>query len=337
MSTKNSDKELKTDWKPSASMLALKERAKLLSSIRHYFEMNGAMEVETPMLSSKATVDIYINSFSTEFEPIGGGGLETHYLHTSPEFPMKRLLAAGSGDIFSMGKVFRNGEAGGRHNPEFTMLEWYRVGMDQQGIMDDVTELLSSICPFTEVRRCSYGELFEEILDINPYTVSDEELDHLVQTKVDDGLIGLERNDCLDILFSKHIEPTLGAVNKGKLEGVFVFDYPTSMSALAKLRTNEYGEEVAARFELFINGVELANGYHELLDAQEQEKRFKAEQVKRRERGFDVYPYDQRLIDALQHGMPDCAGVAMGVDRLLMLMMNVKNIADVIAFDFHRA
>ena len=325
------------EWKPSASMMALRERANLLRSVRQYFDRTGAMVVETPMLSSNATVDVYINSFSTEFEPIGGGGLQTYYLHTSPEFPMKRLLAAGSGDIYSLGRVFRNGEAGGRHNPEFTMLEWYRIGMDQQRMMDDVSSLLSLICQFTEVRRCSYGELFEEHLSINPYAATDSELDQLVQSKVDAGLTGLERNDCLDLLFSKHIEPTLGATNNGVLEGVFVYDYPETMSALARLRTNEQGEQVAARFELFVNGVELANGYHELLDAEEQEKRFKAEQDKRRGRGFDIFPYDKRMIGALEHGMPDCAGVAMGVDRLLMLMMNTKNISEVIAFDFIRA
>lgn len=325
------------EWKPSATMMALRERASLLRSVRQYFDGSGAMEVETPVLSSSATVDVYINSFSTEFEPIGGGSLQTYYLHTSPEFPMKRLLAAGSGDIYSMGRVFRNGEAGGRHNPEFTMLEWYRVGMDQQRIMDDITALLASVCQFTEVRRCTYGELFEEHFSINPYIASDEVLDQLVQVEVDPGLKGLERNDCLDLLFSKHIEPTLGAAQNGALEGVFVYDYPESMSALARLRTNNQGEQVAARFELFINGVELANGYHELLDAEEQEQRFRAEQDKRRDRGFDVFPYDKRMVSALEHGMPDCAGVAMGIDRLLMLIMDTGNISDVIAFDFVRA
>ena len=324
-------------WKPSATMMALKERATLLRAVRQYFDGCGVMEVETPMLSSNATVDIYINSFSTEFEPIGGGPVQTYYLHTSPEFPMKRLLAAGSGDIYSLGRVFRNGEAGGRHNPEFTMLEWYRVGMDQQRMMDDVSSLLSSICNFSEVRRCSYGELFEEYLGVNPYTVDTSELDQLVQKKVDESLTGLERNDCLDLLFSKYIEPYLGGVNKNTLEGVFVCDYPADMSALARLRVNEQGLEVAARFELFVKGIELANGYHELLDANEQEKRFKAEQKKRQNRGFDIYPYDKRMVQALAHGMPDCAGVAMGVDRLLMLMMNTKAIGDVLAFEFMRA
>ncbi|OED43301.1 EF-P lysine aminoacylase GenX [Endozoicomonas sp. (ex Bugula neritina AB1)] len=325
------------DWKPTASTIALRERAGLLKAVRQYFDSAGVMEVETPVLSSNATVDIYIDSFSTEFKPIGGGRQQNYYLHTSPEFPMKRLLAAGSGDIYSMGKVFRNGEAGGRHNPEFTMLEWYRVGMDQQRMMDDVASLLSSICSFTEVHRYNYGEVFMKYLSINPYTATNEELDLLVQSKVDASLTDLERNDCLDVLFSTHIEPSLGSINDGAIEGVFVYDYPETMSALARLQTNAKGEKVAARFELFAGGIELANGYHELLDAQEQEARFKAEQNKRQEKGLEVLPYDSRMVSALENGMPDCAGVAMGIDRLLMLMMNTKNIADVIAFDFSRA
>lgn len=323
-------------WKPSASMMALKERAGLLRNIRGYFDDQGVMEVETPMLSTSATVDVYIDSFSTEFSPIGREREQTCYLHTSPEFPMKRLLAAGSGDIFSMGRVFRNGEAGGRHNPEFTLLEWYRVGMDQQRLMDDVSSLLSSVANFTEIRRCRYGDLFEEVLGVNPYTVPDSDLDRLVQEKVDGKLAGLDRVDCLDLLFSHFIEPQLGG-RSSELEGVFVYDYPACMSSLARLHTNSEGVEVAARFELFVNGVELANGYHELLNAGEQQARFETSQKQREAREFDVYPYDQRLVDALAHGMPDCAGVAMGIDRLLMLMMNTSYIADVLAFDFSRA
>ncbi len=325
------------DWKPSASMMALKERAALYRSIRSYFDRQGVMEVETPMLSASATVDVYIDSFHCDFKPIGGGHSQGCYLHTSPEFAMKRLLAAGIGDIYSMGRVFRNGEAGGRHNPEFTMLEWYRVGMDQQRLMDDVTNLLGTVSSFIEVRRCSYGELFQELLAINPHTASDGELSRLVEEKVDARLAGLDRNDCLDLLFSNLIEPTLGADDPNALSGVFVYDYPASMSALARIRKNEGGNDVAARFELFVNGVELANGYHELLDADEQLSRFKEEQRKREDRGFPVYPFDQRLVDALEHGMPDCAGVALGVDRLLMLMLKTNNISDVVAFHFNRA
>ena len=324
-------------WRPSASMMALKERARLLREVRAYFDARGVMEVETPILSSSATVDVYIDSFATEFCPIGHGKSQLCYLHTSPEFAMKRLLAAGSGDIYSLGRVFRNGEAGGRHNPEFTMLEWYRMGMNDQRLMDDVADLLSSVCHFREVRRCSYGELFKQYLGVNPYNATDEVLGQLVSKKVDAKLQGLERSDCLDLLFAKFVEPNLGSGDSEVLEGYFVYDYPATMSALARLATSRNGHPVAARFELFVNGVELANGYHELLDAQEQKKRFEKEQQKRQERGYDIYPYNKHMLAALTHGMPDCAGVAMGIDRLLMLMLGTDNINDVLAFDFDRA
>ena len=324
-------------WHPSASISTLKKRARLLREIRAYFDAQGVLEVETPMLSANATVDAYIESFATQFRPIGHETSQCCYLHTSPEFAMKRLLCAGSGDIYSLGKVFRNGEAGGRHNPEFTMLEWYRVGMDDQNLMDDVASLLAGVSNFQEVRRCSYGELFEQYLHLNPYIASDEQLRQLVRNKVDSRLQGLARNDCLDLLFSRFVEPNLQSSDLDVLSGYFVYDYPATMSALARLTTNADGHPVAARFELFVNGVELANGYHELLDASQQQARFEQEQQVRRERGYHIYPYDQNLIDALTHGMPDCAGVAMGIDRLLMLMLGTRNIADVLAFDFSRS
>ncbi len=324
-------------WRPSASVPTLQKRAKLLREIRAYFDTHGVFEVETPMLSAHATVDAYIESFTTQFCPIGRTNSQSCYLHTSPEFAMKRLLCAGSGDIYSLGRVFRNGEAGGRHNPEFTMLEWYRVGMDDQALMDDMAGLLTSVANFQEIRRCSYGELFEQYLHLNPYIASDEELRQQVRDNVDDRLQGLDRNDCLDLLFSRFVEPNLGSTEPQVLAGYFVYDYPATMSALARLATNADGHPVAARFELFVNGVELANGYHELRDARQQQERFEQEQRIRHERGSRLYPFDQNMIDALAHGLPDCAGVALGIDRLLMLMLGTRNIADVLAFDFGRA
>lgn len=324
-------------WLPSASLITLRQRAGLLKGIRQYFDAQAVMEVETPMLSSAATVDVFIDSFQLEYKPIGGGAAQTCYLHTSPEFAMKRLLAAGSGDIYSLGRVFRNGEAGGRHNPEFTMLEYYRIGMDQQSLMDDMTALLGSVSDFSEVKRVSYGAIFSQYLEINPHTALTSDLLKLVHERIDSQIGGLDRNDCLDLLFSSVIEPNLGRNSPEALAGVYVYDYPASMSALARIHTNKEGYKVAARFELFINGVELANGYHELTDAEEQKKRFIEEQEKRKVQGYPVYPYDQNMVAALKHGLPDCAGVAIGIDRLLMLMLGQKNIADVIAFDFHRA
>lgn len=325
------------NWQPSASMDTLKKRAALLRLIRCYFDQQGVMEVETPMLSVAATVDAYIDSFQCNYNPVGAGAGQRCYLHTSPEFAMKRLLAAGSGDIYALERVFRNGEAGGRHNPEFTLLEWYRVGQDLSALMDDVNDLLTAVSPFVQVRRCSYQELFEQQLGINPHTASVDELRALVSERVDGQLSGLDSADCLDLLFSSLIEPTLGHRQASSLEGVFVYDYPVALSALARLRQNDSGHQVAARFELYVNGMELANGYHELLDAQEQQERFQAQQRKRQAQGLPVYPFDRNLLAALSHGLPDCSGVALGVDRLLMLMLKSQQIADVIAFDFSRA
>ena len=325
------------DWKPSASMSALKERAGLYKNIRSYFYRENVMEVETPMLSDAATPDVYIDSFQCDFKPIGGDCSQPRYLHTSPEFAMKRLLAAGSGDIYSMGRVFRNGEVSNRHSPEFTLLEWYRLGIDEHKLMDDITCLLNYINPSITVARYSYKHIFQELVGINPHTISFDNLKILAEKKIDPQLKILERNDYLDLLFSKVIETALSAEVSNSLSGVFIYDYPAGMSALAKINSDKDGYEVAARFELFLNGIEIANGYHELIDSHELLNRFKAEQHKREHRKFPIYPLDHRLLDALKHGIPDCAGVALGIDRLLMLMLKTNEISDVLAFDFKSA
>ncbi|RRJ82327.1 EF-P lysine aminoacylase EpmA [Aestuariirhabdus litorea] len=323
-------------WRPSAALPELKRRAQLLSQIRHYFEQQQVLEVETPMLSCAAVTDLNIDSFGTRFLPSGGGRNLTRYLHTSPEFPMKRLLAAGSGDIYQICRVFRNGEVGGRHNPEFTLLEWYRLGMDQQQLMTDMTGMLATAAGFRELRRVSYRRLFEDHFGINPHRVEEDQLRHLVADKVDPQLQGLSRNECLDLLFSQRIEPQLGVAGEGVLAGVYVYDYPASMAALARIE-QEAGDWVARRFELFVDGLELANGYHELSDPEEQRQRFEADDRARADLGRREFPHDHRLLQALEAGLPDCAGVAIGLDRVLMLMAGTRRIADVLAFDFERA
>ncbi|CAM3782118.1 EF-P lysine aminoacylase EpmA [Parendozoicomonas haliclonae] len=324
-------------WQPSAELDSLRQRGELLRNIRNYFHQEDVMEVETPMLSHHATVDPHIDSFQTVFTPLGTKAQEKLYLHTSPEFPMKRLLSAGSGDIYFLGRVFRNGEAGGRHNPEFTMLEWYRLGIDHHALMDDVTGLLAAVTNFEEQARFSYRELFEEEFGIDPHTATDETLMKLTHEYVDSGLSGLARNDYLDLLFSTSIEPNLGDYVDGQIQGVFVYDYPASMSALSRIIVNEQGQKVAARFELFANGYELANGYHELADGHEQRARFEKDLQERELLGKPVYPYDQNMVSALEQGFPDCAGVAMGIDRLHMLIAQKRAIKDVIPFEFFRA
>ncbi len=323
-------------WRPSAPLSSLQLRARLLADIRGYFSQQQVMEVETPLLSHAATTDLHIDSFSSQFLPIGGGEAQPCYLHTSPEYAMKRLLASGSGDIYQICRVFRNGEVGGRHNPEFTLLEWYRLGMDQHQLMDDMSALLERSIGFYEARRVSYRQLFEEHFGINPHHCETEQLLRLVHAGVDDQLQDLSRNDCLDLLFSHRIEPTLGAVSEGRLTGVYVYDYPASMAALARVEI-EGGVKVARRFELFVEGLELANGYHELCDAKEQRARFLRDCDQREAYDRRRYPFDENLIDALEIGLPECAGVAIGLDRLLMLMANTTKISEVLAFDFNRA
>lgn len=324
-------------WQPSASVQEIHKRATLLRRIREYFFQHQVTETEPPLLSSAATTDPHIASFWTQFNPRNSDSKEV-YLHTSPEFAMKRLLAAGSGDIYYLGRVFRNEEYGRHHNPEFTMLEWYRCGMNDQQLMDDISKLLATVCDkYEEVQRVSYHALFKQHFDIDPHTVTTDTLSALVKTHIDKHLEGLSDNDLLDLLFTHKITPSLKINDNSKLSGVFVYDYPVSMAALARIKKNDQGQKVAARFELFINGIELANGYNELTDATEQQQRFLQDQQQRQATQLPVYPYDNNLVEALNHGLPDCAGVALGIDRLHMLLSNATAIQNVIAFDFMRA
>ncbi|MCY4330837.1 MAG: EF-P lysine aminoacylase EpmA [Endozoicomonadaceae bacterium] len=326
-----------THWQPSASVQQLQRRALLLRNIREYFFTQQVMETEVPILSSAATVDLHIESFCTEFTS-GGTSAKKMYLHTSPEFAMKRLLAAGSGDIYYLGPVFRNGEYGRYHNPEFTMLEWYRCNLDDQQLMDDISRLLTMVCDnYKELQRVSYQTLFQQHFGINPHTVTTDVLTELVKTFVDENLKDLADNDLLDLLFTHKIEPALHAKGENDtLSGVFVYDYPAGMAALARLKTDDQGQQVAARFELFVNGIELVNGYHELTTASEQQQRFLQDQQQRKAMHLPVYPYDKKLVAALHHGLPDCAGVALGIDRLHMLLTGETSIKDIMAFDFTR-
>ena len=325
-----------SSWRPRASMEEIKRRAEILHCIRTYFHQQQVMEVETPMLSTAATVDPYIDSFHTDFA-LNSNHPERFYLHTSPEFPMKRLLSAGSGDIYCLGKVFRNEEMGERHNPEFTLLEWYRLNLDHHSLMDDVSRLLSSVCNYKEYDRCSYQALFDHYIGINPHQITLSELIALVGKKINISINALTRNDCLDLLFTHIIEPDLKGSSTEKLQGIFVYDYPAGMSGLSQLTVDSAGQSVAARFELFISGMEIANGYHELTDGVEQKNRFKKDQQIRESMKLPLYPFDQHMVDALEAGLPNCAGVALGIDRLHMLIAGVEKITDVLAFDFSRA
>jgi lysyl-tRNA synthetase class 2 len=310
---------------PSASMEALHVRAGLYRYLREFFWVRSVLEVETPMLSQAAVADPYILPINAQVMGI------QHYLHTSPEYPMKRLLCAGSGSIFQIAKVFRDQEAGKRHNPEFSMLEWYRVGFDHRQLMDEVAQLVMEYLNLDQELRFTYQELFKTYAGVNPFQVTDDDLKQVLKQR---GIEHPEANTLglLDLIMTHLIEPTLPQDTL-----VFVEDFPETQAALARVLPNDQGIAFAKRFELYVNGYELANGYWELKDANEQRRRFEQDQRQRIEIGLSAKPIDEYLLQAMQQGMPDCAGVAMGLDRLLMLKLQTDSIASVISFDVERA
>ncbi len=324
------------DWRPSASFEALRLRARLNAAIRGFFADRGAAEVETPVLSRAGNTDPNIASFSLEFSGRTDGAPRTRWLRTSPEYPLKRLLAAGFGDCYELGRVFRDGEAGGRHNPEFTMLEWYRVGWDHRRLIHETAALVNTALQLVgrnaQVREISYHALYRERLGIDPATATDEELRAALGDVVIDPA-GLTRDDWLDLLMTHRLQPSFPADQL-----LALYDYPASQCALARIREDSAdGVPVAERFELYLGPLELANGYHELADAAEQGARFDHDLQRRAGRGDVQPPCDESLLAALSAGLPACAGVALGVDRLMMAMLGTSRIVDVLAFDFARA
>ena len=324
-------------WRPSADLATLRLRADLLQRIRAFFTARGVLEVETPALSAAAVTHPHLTSFRTIYSGPGSRRDRTLYLHTSPEFPMKRLLAGGSGCIYQIARVFRDGEAGRRHNPEFTLLEWYRIGFDHHRLMDEVSELATALLagrlPLAEPERLSYHDLFQRHLNLDPHRTGVAELTACAKRHgipVPPGMPTDDVDPWLDLLLTHWIEPRL---KPGRL--VFVYDYPASEAALARLRPGD--PAIGERFELYLNGLELANGFHELGDAGEQRHRFARENAARQALGLPIMPIDERLLDALEAGLPDCAGVALGFDRLVMLAAGKDSIQEVIAFPLDRA
>ncbi len=311
-------------WQPSANLESLRQRAALYAQLRRFFADRQVLEVEVPALSRAAVSDPHIDSI------MAGVCGDSCYLQTSPEFFMKRLLASGSGDIYSLDKAFRNGEAGRRHNPEFTMLEWYRVGWNDQQLMDEVANLIGECVTLPSVEKLSYGELFERELHIDPHSVDVERLQAIARQHVDIAWQDDDKDVWLDVLMTHVLEPRMGPGL------VMVYDFPASQCALARLGQNARGQTVAKRFEAYVGGVELANGYWELCDGEEQAQRLQADHARRAAQGLPQYPLDQYLLQALSAGMPDSAGVAMGVDRLLMLVSGCDDIRQLLAFPFER-
>lgn len=308
-------------WEPSATLPNLRLRAKLLSRIRQFFAARDVLEVETPLLSQYTVTDEHIESFKTA----------THYLQTSPEYAMKRLLAAGSGSIFQICKAFRHDESGCRHNPEFTLLEWYRTGFNHHDLMNEVDALLQLLLGAAPAQRISYQQLFLNTCAIDPLECDVRALQQCAAEHELNMTAPINDKDTLlQLLLSHVIEPELGF--KAPL---FIYDFPAAQAALARINASD--PRVAERFEVYIQGFELANGFHELTDAQQQRQRFQAQQAQRQKLKRTAVAIDQRFISALAHGLPACAGVAVGLDRLLMILADTKNIDDVLTFPWQRA
>lgn len=308
----------------------LKRRAQLYSDVRHFFAERQVLEVQTPVLSHAAPTAPYLDSFATSYRQ--GSEQTPLYLQTSPEFAMKRLLAAGSGPIFQICPVFRNGEAGRLHSPEFTMLEWYRPGFALTDLMAEVDALLQQLLSTTPAKRCTYQQAFLDVLSVDVLACDTEIIRQLALANIP-GLTPewpTDRDGWLELLMSEVIEPTFKTYNAP----VMVYAFPASQAQLAKTYQNNQGIEVAARFEVYAGGLELANGYDELLDADSLAACFAKDNQQRQKQGLPVMPVDQPLLAAMQAGLPACSGVALGLDRLLMLISDSRKLADITAIPF---
>ncbi|CAN5805783.1 elongation factor P--(R)-beta-lysine ligase [soil metagenome] len=318
---------LETAWKPGASWEVLRLRAELLARIRAFFAARFVLEVETPVLSRAGITDPQLLSLSTRLQMPGAAASQVLYLQTSPEFAMKRLLASGSGPIYQIARGFRDGESGRLHNPEFTLIEWYQLDHDHHALMDEAESLVADLIDLGPCQRMSYGEAFVTHAGFDPHREEPSKLAlHAERLGLHLGGNGMhDPNIYLDLILSHAVAPRIG-----KGQPCFIYDYPISQAALARIRGDD--PPVAERFELFVDGIELASGYHELADPIEQRRRFEADLERRRRLGAPEIPIDERLLDALARGLPACAGCALGFDRLVMLAAGVRDIQDVLAF-----
>lgn len=316
-----------SEWRPAAAIATLEVRAAMLRAAREYFAATRALEVETPTLSAAAVTDVHLASI--EARPLN----RTRYLHTSPEYAMKRLLAAGCGDIWQICRVYRDGESGRWHNPEFTLIEWYRLGVDHHALMNDVERLINTVLPparkFDRSERLTYREAVQLHAGVDAL---DDALPVLI-ARLESAQVDVphwlreDRDGCLDLIMSVLVGPRLG---HDRL--TFIYDYPASQAALARTRGR-----VASRFEAYLDGIELANGFHELADANEQRARFARDLAERGARRLPPMPVDEHFLAALAQGLPECSGVALGFDRLVMCAVGAHHIDAVLAFPFARA
>lgn len=312
-------------WQPSASLENLRRRAEILTALRLFFQQRDYLEVETPIMARCGVTDVYLSNIKARFRE------QNYCLQTSPEYHMKRLLAAGSGAIFQLSRVFRDDELGRWHNPEFTMLEWYQPGIDHHKLIEEVDALLQHIllCP-PSVKK-TYSEVFQEICQLDPFNASIQQLQHCLATHDLNNVLPVgeqDRDQYLFLLMSHVIEPAFASCG----QPLVIYDFPPSQAALAIVENGK-----AHRFEFYYRGVELANGFHELTEAAAQRQRFLSDLAQRDKLQLEIPRIDERLLDALEAGIPPCSGVAMGVDRLLALALNQDNIAATQAFDFSRA
>lgn len=327
---------MQMNWQPSATLSHLTKRAALVSKMRAFFADRQVMEVDTPLMCHTSVTDPMIESIPVLYRALSQHEREAtrYYLQTSPEYAMKRLLAAGSGSIYQLSKAFRQGEVGRHHNPEFSMLEWYRVGFDHHALMDEVDALLRCLLDVSVSERVSYADAFFQYVGINPHKTTLQECkvraSHL---QLELGFDVMNVDDWLHVFMSHCIEPQLG-----RHRPCFVYDFPISLAALSRIvpATDDRLYPVAARFEVYYKGIELANGFHELCDANEQRSRFVANMAMREQLGLAALPLDEYFLGALAHGLPDCSGVALGFDRLVMLALGHDTLQSVLSFDFSR-
>lgn len=318
-------------WQPSASLKNLQARARILKQIRDFFAARDVLEVDTPLMCHTSVTDPFIQSIPALFQAHGAQHTQQYYLQTSPEYAMKRLLAAGSSSIYQICKAFRQGDLGQLHNPEFTMLEWYRTGFNHHQLMDEMDALLQLVLQCNSAVRMSYGELFQTYLAIDPHGATLAQLAQCAkQHAISMATAITDKDTWLDVLMTHCIEPQLGQDRP-----CFIFDFPASQAALARIQPGN--PPLAARFEVYCRGMELANGFYELQDAQEQRRRFEHNLQRRAELGLSALPIDELFLAALAQGLPDCAGVALGIDRLIMVALGSTSIADVVSFDFPKS
>lgn len=319
-------------WQPTATLQVLQTRAVLLEATRLFFKSKNILEIDTPVLGQAPVTDPFLTALTTKIQYFAD---QVFYLQTSPEYYLKRLIAAYPISCYQLGKCFRDDEYGRYHSPEFTMLEWYRIDFDDAQLMEEVGSLINTLAVSLglapiQVAEISYREAFENFLKIDPHTVTLEDLQRIVKAKMGEvvGLSDLDRDTALQLLMAEIIEPELAK----RAQPIFVYHFPASQAALAKVKILSDGTRVAARFELYWQGVELANGYHELVSFKEQQQRFEADLQKRSNLHLPSVPVDQNLLAALEKGVAECAGVALGFDRLIMVLLHKTKLAEVQTF-----